>query len=138
MIHYVKGDLFTAPEDYLLVHSCNCKGVWGSGVAKNFKEKYFQEYQKYRDYCERGVNIAGSALVINRVGCLFTSVGYGVRVDTPEVILKNTKNAMQHLLSLTPKTLAMPKINSGLFKTPWEDTEAILKTFDRDIYIYTL
>lgn len=31
----------------ILVHGCNCQGVWGSGVARQMKEKYPDAFKKY-------------------------------------------------------------------------------------------
>lgn len=148
MITYIKGDLFNAPQDRLLVHAVNCQGVWGSGVAKIFARYYPDEGVAYKAICNFGDmsdgNIGpehtylGKALVINSVGCLFTSYDYGDRKDSPEEILKNTETAMQDLLIKTTMKLAMPRINSGLFAVPWEDTEKILNKFDVDIWVYEL
>lgn len=142
MITYIKGDLFSSPSDRLLVHAVNCQGIWGSGVAKIFARYYVDEGVAYKAICDfykiKRESPIGTALVINGVGCLFTSYGYGAEVDPPTDILKNTELAMQDLVSKTTMKLAMPKINSGLFKVPWEDTEKILNKFDVDIWVYEL
>ena len=33
------GDLFSVPEGSVLIHSCNCQGSWGGGVAAAFRDK---------------------------------------------------------------------------------------------------
>lgn len=135
MLHYINDDLFNAPSTQLLVHACNCQGVWGSGIAKEFKRRFPNEFVLYNTWtCVSGY--VGTSLIINRIGCLFTSKDFGLFIDPPEFILANTEEAMKDLLNKTTMDLAMPKINSGLFKVPWEDTEKILKQFNRDIYIY--
>lgn len=138
MITYVQGDLFNAPPSQLLVHACNCQGVWGSGVAAQFKKYRPIEFTLYKRFSELlGRNALGQALIINDVGCLFTSFNYGLNVDPPELILKNTEIALITLLDHTTMDIAMPKINSGLFKVPWEDTEKILNKFDHNFFVYT-
>lgn len=79
----------------------------------------------------------GGSLILNNVGCLFTSKDYGTKVDPPQEIIENTKWAIKDLLTKTTMKIAMPKINSGLFKVPWEETEAVLNKFDRDFYVFT-
>lgn len=141
MIHYVKDDLFNAPAEHLLVHACNCQGVWGSGIAKEFKNRFPEAFKVYQyACCTRGRNVLGTAIVIDRkVGCLFTSRDYGARVDSQKSILTNTRSAVEALVAQSAGlTIAMPKINSGLFNVPWKDTEAILNEFDRDFYVYSL
>lgn len=138
MIHYINDSLFASPNNRLLIHSCNAQGVWGSGIAKQFKELYPLEYGIYNYYCETThlSKLLGSCLIVNKVGCLITSSGYGYNVDIPATILFNTKKALADLISKTTMEISMPKINSGLFKVPWEETESILKTFNREFYVY--
>lgn len=145
MIHYVKGSIFKAPRTQLLTHACNCQGVWGSGIALEFKNKFSEEYNLYQAYCDyyaknrHRSNLLGGALVINEIGCLFTSENYGKLVDPPEKILYNTEYALKNLLSTTTMDIAMPKINSGLFKVPWEQTAEIIEKVSgqRNIFVYT-
>lgn len=142
MIYYIEDDLFNAPSDQLLVHAVNCQGVWGSGIAKKFATYFIDESVCYKAYCEhlKRLNLSpvGDSLIINDVGCLFTSFDYGENVDKPEEIVKNTRKAIADLISKTTMKIAMPKINSGLFKVPWEQTEAILKEFPHvEFYVYT-
>lgn len=139
MITYIEADLFSAPQDMLLVHACNCQGVWGSGIALQFYHEFEPEFHLYENHCNNySYRLAGSALIINRVGCLFTSPGYAKHVAPPAEILINTELAVRDLLSKTTMKIAMPKINSGLFKVPWEDTEAVLNKFpNAEFYVYT-
>lgn len=149
MIKYIKGDLFElAPSNSMIIHAVNCQGVWGSGVAKTIKDKFFQEFLVYHSYCytkqtdftTKASGALGESLIANRVVCLFTSLDYGIKVDNPEKIIENTKKAIDDLLTKTPCTeFHLPKINSGLFKVPWEQTEAILKEYPHIIWnVYEL
>ena len=144
---YHKGDMFAdAPKDCLLVHACNTQGVWGSGIAKAFKEQYPKAYAAHRTYCKKEhiwtnpVRTGTAQLLAPRddneqhwIGCLFTSAKYGKNKDKPEEILKNTDKSMQMLLELISQvdakvsTIRMCKINSGRFGVPWEKTEEVIK-----------
>lgn len=133
-LFYYKDDLFNQKiqPPYVLAHACNCKGVWGSGVAKTFHEKFPKAYEVYKDYCTKnGSNSLGRCLLIDNdnisIACLFTSDGYGQYVDSPEKILHHTDLAIKDLFRQTSKIINMPKINSGLFKVPWEDTEKVIR-----------
>lgn len=136
MIEYQNGDLFTAPQNSILVHACNAKGVWGSGIAKEFKKRFPIAFEQYKQYCKTTEIkiVVGSCKLIfdesNYIGCLITSNGYGKFVDTPEQILKSTAKAFEHLLSQIDESIEihMPLINSGLFAVPWKSTEEILNT----------
>ncbi len=133
-IKYVTGDLFElAPKDAYLAHAVNCQGVWGSGIAVQFRKKYPSAYKMYVDMClEFGSHNAGHGDVFGKVVCLYTSRDYGSKKDTKKRILDYTRVSLNMITLENPevKELHMPKINSGLFGVPWEETEAILKELD--------
>ena len=147
MIEYRKGDLFDFFDDYrqkeeviprFILHSCNCKGVWGSGFAVQAKMKFKSAFQHYKLFCEREKeeNLVGNykiSITSVRMINLFTSRGYGKFVDLPEKILENTEKALNLMFDELDEKhgyrsveIHSPKINSGLFKVPWEKTEAII------------
>jgi ADP-ribose 1''-phosphate phosphatase len=141
-LSYQKMSIFDAPQGSLLVHACNCKGVWGSGIAKEFADRYPEAFLKYKKYTSGYDHnqIIGTFFLhdfipnqFHKVGCLFTSVGYG-RYKSPEKdILEYTESAikdcleyMSYLCSAMQPIIYSNKFNSGLFGIPWEKTELIL------------
>lgn len=141
-IKYKKGDLFTAPPGVILLHACNCRGVWGSGVALRFSQSFPEAYREYKRDCETiGNTLLGSVQGYEDKGylvtCMFTSKDYGPRVDRPAEILSATKKCLEDFLPFTkvvPRNIEVhsPKINSGLFNVPWERTEALINEFLAD------
>ncbi len=139
MIIYKKGSIFSAAgqeKQVILAHACNCKGRWGSGVAVGFRNNYQNAYNHYMDHCAKyGVENLGTTLLVRDkdnvfVACLFTSDGYADTLDSEESILYNTELAIKDLvLKSSNLEIHMVKINSGLFRVPWEKTEEILKKF---------
>lgn len=134
-IIYKKGDLLKVRgEKEILVHACNCKGKWRSGIAAEFAKQFPLAYSDYRRVCyEHGDRLQGYGFWLGfydpRIAVLFTSRGYGKDKDRPGRILAATKRAIESLLSVTPSeyTIHSPKINSGLFAVPWKKTEKVLK-----------
>lgn len=136
MIEYRKGSVFNAAlegKQVVLAHACNCKGRWGSGVAVGFRENYQNAHNHYKDHCAKyGEENLGTTLLVRDkdnvfVACVFTSNGYGDTLDSEESILFNTELAIKDLLHKSSNLeIHMPKINSNLFRVPWEKTEAIL------------
>lgn len=140
---YQKGDLFSAEAEEnalnLLLHSCNCMGVWGSGVAKQFKQRFPGSFEEYELECtaHEDANLGQADIFSHEDGfnvvALYTSAGFGPTLDRPEWILEATKSALQDLenqITFEPNVrIHSPKINSGLFKTPWEDTEKLIIDF---------
>jgi O-acetyl-ADP-ribose deacetylase (regulator of RNase III) len=53
MIVYKTGDIFTSNAE-ILVNPVNCKGVMGAGLAKQFRERFPENYLEYKNYCKNG------------------------------------------------------------------------------------
>lgn len=136
-VSYIKGDIFElAPKGEYIAHAVNCQGVWGSGIAEQFRKKYPESYREYVNYCLdwRPDQIIGESYETREnVVCLFTSKDYGGNKDGVDKIVLATRSALKDFLEYREDegtTIYMPKINSGLFGVPWHKTEAVLKEFD--------
>lgn len=162
MIQYRKGSLFhDVPAEALLIHSCNCDGVWGKGIALDFKKRYPKAFEAYRTYCRKNDarEMLGKAMLIppsenshdkhHYIACLFVKPKPGKpRNEAAKSELKQaTALAMQQLLDGLVgqrrkgdsyiREIRMPKINSGIFDIEWKETErmlARLKVSDNVIY----
>ena len=154
MISYENISLFDAPKESIIMHACNSQGMWGSGIAKPFAEKYPHSYKDYQNFCaqwnddERGTAAGFAELSMfhesepHWVGWIVTSHNYGNLKDSTELIKINTTLALREFCKKV--YLAYPKednptiqvysnkFNSGLFGVPWEESELILNTVLRD------
>ncbi|ODV82574.1 hypothetical protein CANARDRAFT_10434 [[Candida] arabinofermentans NRRL YB-2248] len=74
-IKYIRADLFqlcSKPSKVagpiILAHSCNCHGVWGGGIALEFKRRFPSTYKIYQDRCAQFVSnpkeLLGTSLMI--------------------------------------------------------------------------
>jgi ADP-ribose 1''-phosphate phosphatase len=138
-VTYRKGSLFDVKDPKaILAHACNCKGVWGSGIAVDFKQKFPKAFIHYEADCKKyDKKLLGRATLIHPppnevhplIVCLFTSYDYGNKKDPEEKILRNTEKSVQGLLQLLKDGVHVhtPKINSGRFAVPWEKTEAVIE-----------
>lgn len=132
-IQYKKMSLFDAPG--LIFHACNAQGVWGSGIAAEFKKRYPEEYKLYQEFCSKE-NMTSMAEIGEKTAWIVTSESYGKEKDNELQILINTVLALDELFykasdPIYPwinKTLYCNKFNSGLFNVPWEKSEQILRT----------
>lgn len=134
MIVYKKMSLFDAPPGSTLVHACNANAVWGAGIAKEMKERFPYAYHRYEEECKTYPMIGEFTLDMDNsywIASLITSDSYGSKVDNPEEILVHTTIALNEFcrsMDDNDKSIVYSnKFNSGLFKVPWERTEAILK-----------
>lgn len=153
MVSYKKMSLFDAALESVIVHACNSQGVWGSGIAKTFKESYPHSFTDYTSFCnlaneERGTACGRASLSSfhksepHWVGWIVTSHDYGVNKDSVELIKVHTTLALHELCkkiyTAHPKETHLSvdvysnKFNSGLFSVPWKDSELILKTVLKD------
>lgn len=153
MITHEKISLFEVPKESIIVHACNSQGVWGSGIAKPFKEKYPHSFADYNAFCLRAVQERGTATgraslssfhkdEPHWVGWIVTSHDYGPKKDSVEQIKINTTLALDELCkkiyNAHPReeypviNVYSNKFNSGLFAVPWADSELILQTVLRD------
>lgn len=51
-IKIIKCDIFESDADVIL-HQVNCRGVMGSGIAKQVREKYPNVYNSYKKACDK-------------------------------------------------------------------------------------
>jgi len=143
-LEYKKQSLFDAPKHSIIIHSCNAQGVWGAGIAAEFKKRYPYSYSGYYEQCKEDYNVLGTGDLSwndtredHWVGWIIVSSGYGKSLDSQDSINVNTTlalfNLCKNIYSYHPKsqttiTVYSNKFNSGLFGIPWEGTEFILKS----------
>jgi len=145
-IIYKKGSLFDAPKGSMLLHSCNCQGSWGNGIAKQLKMRFPLSYNRYVKSCYMDPSGSKDHLLGSMdyfadngfiIVCLYASERYGRNTNPEHEILNYTKEALIDLLNEMDymkydNQIHMPKINSGYFKVPWEKTENIIKEIDNN------
>lgn len=153
MITHQNISLFDAPKEAVIVHACNSQGIWGSGIAKPFKEIYPNSFADYNNFClvanrERGTACGRASLSSfheseqHWVGWIVTSHDCGPKKDSPELIKIHTTMALMELckkIYMAHSSEDFPtidvysnKFNSGLFGVPWGESELILKTILKD------
>ena len=66
MIKHIKRDIFESNADIIL-HQVNCRGVMGSGVAKQVRDRYPRLYEDYKRRCKaKGDKLLGKIRVYDR------------------------------------------------------------------------
>ncbi len=54
-VSYITGDLFDPSLKFdALAHGCNCSGVMGAGIAREFKRRYPAMFRAYKLECDFG------------------------------------------------------------------------------------
>lgn len=141
MITTIKASLFDAPKGAIIIHACNTKGVWGSGIAAEFAKRFPAAERIYKEHCAKYEdNNLGKSLLIptqdHMIGCLFTSNFK----NSPDEIVAYTRAAIHNLITknLANKPLHTCKINSGIFNVPWEKSLAALESTGKDFVVYEI
>jgi len=144
-VKIIKGNLFNAPEESIICHAVNCRGVWGAGIALQFAKRFPWSFREYQKICasKKDWELVGTTSLISSpkhiIGCLFTSKGFGDNADPESYILYQTINAISDLISknIHKRPIHMCKINSGLFGVKWEKTQKVLEMFpEQEFTVY--
>lgn len=138
----LKGNLFDyLNKEDIFLQACNGQGNWGAGIAKDFARHFPLSYYAH----QKKVHKVGDGYLLQedgyQLGCIITSKFYGKRKDSPREILINTYVSIIKLINSIDSdiiTIQSPKINSGLFATPWDKTARVIqramdKFEDKDI-----
>ena len=89
MIRHVTGDLFQSDEIDVIAHQVNCRGVMGSGVARQVRQLFPLAFTLYKEQCDYhnqfGPNLLGRNQYVNAelrgrkiiVANMFAQLDYG-------------------------------------------------------------
>lgn len=153
MVNYVKGNLLDSDCDYIC-HQVNCRGVMGSGIARQIRERWPWVFTSYRTYWERCKNKDESPLgtiwgvAINRdnrdsqwVVNMFSQETfgyYGGRFTSYDAFAKCLELMRDNLPK--DKTIGFPKnIGCGLGGGNWKIISALIEEIlgpTHNVYIY--
>lgn len=141
-IGYIKGNLFTAGDEYYLAHCISADFALGAGIAKQFTARLDMKNRLKTEYGDISTgDRVGRVFTVDRVFNLVTKSRYFHKptYDT----LKKCLEEMQDIMEQQGiKHLAMPKIGCGLDKLKWECVESIIgEVFgetDVEIAFYTV
>jgi O-acetyl-ADP-ribose deacetylase (regulator of RNase III) len=150
-IHYRKGNMFE--HDFsnvkgrkVIAHGCNMQGVMGSGVAKEFKNRYPDAFKKYLSDISNGLQLGDCSLAYDKekdvyLASLLTQEFYGKdgkKYASYQAIYMGISYIVQMY-----DTIVIPKIGCGLGGCEWDKVELIIKKWlslypNKDLYVYSL
>lgn len=140
MIKVANLDLLSINEG-IVVHGCNAQGVMGAGIAKQFRDKYPEMYQLYRNYCMsygNGPSLLGSIFWYQDsklwIANAITQLYYGRDKTRAYVSYHDIERCFNHVnqVALTHNLpVYFPKIGAGLGNGNWDIiAEIIDRTLD--------
>ena len=119
----IKGNLLSAKEEYI-GHGVNCKGKMGKGIAKLVASSHPIVFREYAEYCKKQ-DIIGTYQVVfsnnKHIINFFTQEAYGN--DGVYASLEAIAASIVSFITDHPsiKTIAIPRIGTGLGGLSWED-----------------
>ncbi|WP_414931880.1 macro domain-containing protein [Vibrio europaeus] len=131
MITYVKGDLLTDNAE-AIVNAVNTVGVMGKGLAYQFKEKYPENFSKYREACKQEKLSVGKVFTVSLDSASESTPKYIVNFPTKahwrgkskiEYIEDGLTDLISTVRTLGIKSVALPALGSGLGGLPWSQVE---------------
>ncbi len=120
----VYGDLFEL--DFPAIgHGCNCVGVMGAGIAKEFRSRWPDMYLEYKDFCEDGSAFPGDFYPYELPGGLMVYNMLTQPVPGPSAQIKYIEMAVTKSIADCIErgidVLAIPRIGAGLGGLRWSD-----------------
>ncbi len=130
-VSYVKGDVFDQEVD-AYAHGCNCQGVQGAGIAKQFRERFPMVYRTYKSLCDAGAFLPGQVYVAGTesgkvVYSLATQLEPGPHANL-EAVYHSLLYMEYHARTLFPlKSIAVPLIGCGIGGLDWADVRKVME-----------
>ena len=142
MIFYIpKGDIFKIPQVVNYAHGCNCAGAMSKGIALQFKIRYPQMYNQYKDLCHSGVFSVGKVFDFNYGKGFVFNLGTqrswreGAKIEyVKEACLKMMEIAAKKNI----RSIAMPAIGAGLGGLNWNEIKRSINEISIDYPIVNL
>lgn len=120
MIQYVAGDLFCTPGLDAVAHGVNMNGVMAAGIALEFKQRFPQMHDEYKELCHRGLAALGK---VHRFDLLrgppdyvfncFTQNKPGPHADI-HAVANSVYEVMRQCQFLEIERLGLPMIGAGI------------------------
>ena len=131
------GNMFDADVE-ALVNPVNCVGVMGAGLAKKFKEKYPDNFDRYSFWCKSGEADVGNTLVYQP---LMSKTKYVINFPTKlhwrtsshlEYIILGLIKLSADIMTYNIKSIAIPALGCGLGGLDWEEVRTLIYEILRD------
>lgn len=142
MIKYYNGSVFNAPSD-AYVNTVNCVGVMGTGIALEFKLRYPEMYDDYKNKCSANViNVGKVSYYKNGDGKTIVNFPTKYHFKYPSQIKwieDGLKDFIKTYKTYKIKSVAFPKLGCGNGGLEWENVRCLMERYlsnlDIDVYI---
>lgn len=128
MFKYVIGDILKSSSD-CIVNTVNCEGYMGKGIAYQFKLKFPENNESYKNACRN------KSLTIGKLHCYVENNKTIINFPTKDKWRQKSKyeyieKGMVELVNLLPKldihSIAIPPLGCGNGGLLWENVKKII------------
>lgn len=142
MIRYVEGDIFKSPAQ-VLVNTVNTVGVMGKGIALEFKNRYPDMFQAYRDVCDKRKLTIGSLMLCYEPDhwvLLFPTKEHWRNPSRIKFIEAGLAKFCRTYAEKGITSAAFPRLGCGNGELNWSDVRPVMEKYLQnlpiDIFIY--
>lgn len=143
MLHYTQSTVFNAPTQ-AIVNTVNCLGVMGAGLALEFKLRFPDMYEDYRQKC-KNKQIETGKLSIYKTKDDLLIINFPTKHNWRypskiEWIEQGLNDFVKHYQSWGIKSVAFPKLGCERGGLQWEKVKALMEKYlnhlnDIEVYI---
>lgn len=129
MITYVTGNIFDSPAE-VLVNPVNCVGTMGAGLARQFRERFHENYKRYLIECGHGRLLPGGVFWFDEAGKEIANfpTKYHWRDFSK---LGDIKSGLDDLVAKIAirgvRSIAIPALGCGLGGLNWSDVKPLIE-----------
>jgi len=143
MLKYVTTNLFDSPAQ-TLVNTVNVVGVMGKGIAAEFKQRYPDMFEKYRQFCQRGSLTVGKLFLYkspNKWVLNFPTKKHWRSPSKVEYIEEGLRKFAETYTEHGITSISFPQLGTGNGGLAWEGVvrplmEHYLKALAIPVYIH--
>lgn len=135
IIKYTDADIFALKSDYI-VNPVNCVGVMGAGLAKQFKEKFPENYKSYKLACVTKKLRPGGIHIFEETGTNIINAATKKHWRLPsntEYVRNCVQNIRDLIIDQNVKSIAIPALGCGLGGLDWPTVKNILEENLKDL-----
>lgn len=135
-ITYIKGNMFDDQSE-AIVNTVNCVGVMGKGVAKEFKNRWPENYKEYKKLCD-DKKLRPGIMFTHDQGGIFSS-NHRYLINFPTKDHWRSKSKMEYITDgldafaaeikrLNIKSVSIPPLGCGNGGLPWDDVRVQIES----------
>lgn len=131
MIKYIKGDIFNSPSK-IIVNTVNTVGVMGKGVALEFKKRYPNMFDNYKELCDRHLLDIGTLYLWREAEkwvLLFPTKKHWRNPSKIEYIEKGLQKFVDNWDKLGTHTIAFPRLGCGNGGLDWNEVKPLMEKY---------